>query len=73
MQERAAQRRWEILHQEQPYHDGSFESWAKEPSLTHPFRFDDGVTIWVSKEDLSPDDDFLEQSPAADQADPDQR
>lgn len=64
MQEKAAQRRWEILHQERPYHDGSFESWSKEPSLSHPFKYDDGVMIWVSKDDLSPDDDFLEQKSA---------
>lgn len=66
MQEKAAQRRWESLHHERPYHDGSFESWSKEPSLSHPFKYDDGVMIWVSKEDLSPADDFLEQkSPGA--------
>lgn len=58
----AAARRYELLHQEAPYHDGTFESWSKEPSLSHPFRYDDGVRITLSRLDLTPDDDFLGQS-----------
>lgn len=60
MQRAAAERRWSSLHEARPYHDGTFRSWRKEPDDQHPFRFDDGVTIWVTDgEDPSPDDQFL--------------
>lgn len=34
-------------------------SWAKKRTTSHPFRFDEGVTIWVAETDVQPDDDFL--------------
>lgn len=55
----AAQRAWEHKHEDQPWHDGSFTFWAKEYGPATPFHRDDGVTIWVSDEDLTPDDDFI--------------
>lgn len=58
----AARRKYDDLHQDRPFHDGTFTSWAKEADRDHPFRYDDGVTVWVSSEDLTPDDDFLSRS-----------
>jgi hypothetical protein len=59
--QRVAIRHYNELHAEEPYHDGSFLNSAKSYSRQTPFRFDDGVTIWVSRQDLTPDDDFLAQ------------
>lgn len=61
MQALGAQRLYDLLHEEEPYHDGSFERWSKTPSYEYPFRYDDGVSIWASDTDLTPEDDFLEQ------------
>lgn len=59
MDEAAASWRYEQLHKDVPYHDGTFKSWARERSSSHPYHFRDGVRIWVAPEDLAPDDDFL--------------
>ena len=56
---KAAERRFEQIHERLPYHDGTETSWAKEPSRDHPYRYDDGVHIWVADTDVNPDDDFL--------------
>jgi hypothetical protein len=55
----AAKRRYAALHEALPFHDGSFKSWVKERSDSHPFHFSDGVQVWVSDVDYSPDDNFL--------------
>jgi hypothetical protein len=55
----SANAQYERLHKQLPYHDGTFKSWAAEPSRSHPYRFTDGVTIWVAPVDLDPEDDFL--------------
>lgn len=60
----AAQRLYDLIHSESPYHDGSFASWSKEPSREFPFHYTDGVTIWLSPVELAPDDDFLSPSVA---------
>ena len=59
METRAAERRYEAIHEKTPYHDGTFTRWAAEASLTTPYHFNDGVTIWAAPVDLSPDDRFL--------------
>jgi hypothetical protein len=59
MERLAAQRRWVRLHDDKPYHDGSFDRWAEKPSAEFPYHRDDGVTIWVANLDVRPDDDFL--------------
>lgn len=46
-------------HEDAPFHDGTFESWSKDRSASHPFHYGDGVRIWVSREDLTPDDLFI--------------
>lgn len=64
MQLDAARRRYEELHKDKPYHSGDFTRWAEKPSLQFPFHYSDGVTIWMSRDDLTPDDDFLAQAPS---------
>lgn len=54
-----ANARYEALHKDAPYHDGNFESWAKERSVEHPFHYNDGVRIWVSDVDYDPDGSWL--------------
>jgi len=46
-------------HKDQPYHNGTETSWAKERNSEHPFHYKDGVHIWVSKYDLTPDADWI--------------
>lgn len=62
MERAAANAKYARLHEALPYHDGTQKRWAKERSDSHPYRFDEGVTIWVHDEGLSPDDDFLSGS-----------
>lgn len=59
MEAAAANRRYDQLHEEKPYHDGTFGRWSKEPTPGTPYHYKDGVTIWVAQEDYSPEDDFL--------------
>lgn len=61
MQLEAIRRRYDQLHQDKPYHDGTFSWWTEEPSDATPFHYLDGVHLWVSREDLTPDDNFLDQ------------
>lgn len=58
MEREAAGAMYGELHKEEPYHDGSFASWAKERSSSHPYHFGEGVSIGVADVDLSPDDKF---------------
>lgn len=59
MDQAAAERKWAELHEEMPYHDGSFKSWVKERCDSHPYHYTDGVRVWVADVDYSPDDQFL--------------
>ena len=59
MERLAAQHAWRDLHSDRPWHDGTFTSWAEKRSPSHPYHFDDGVTVGVAPMDVSPDDDFL--------------
>ncbi len=59
MERDAAMARWRSLHEEMPWHDGTFKDWSKERSEQYPYHRDSGVTIYVTAEDMSPDDDFL--------------
>lgn len=60
MAAQAANRQYDALHEAKPFHDGTFTVWTKERSEATPFHYRDGVTIWVSPDDLTPDDDFLD-------------
>lgn len=58
------QRRYDDLHNEdslEQFHDGSFTTWFRKRTDATPFAHNDGVTLWVATEDLSPDDDFLKR------------
>ena len=41
------------------YHDGTRTSWSHTRSSTHPHHYRDGIRIWVSKYDLTPEADWL--------------
>lgn len=62
MQLKAAQRRYDEIHKDAAYHDGSFQNWAEKPSLDYPFKYNDGVTIWLSSEPGSDEEDWLQQA-----------
>lgn len=59
MEAASANALYDKRHDALPFHDGTFESWAKHRTPSHPYHFRDGVTVWVHTEDLAPDDDFL--------------
>lgn len=61
MEEAAANARYAELHDKQPYHDGTFASWSTKRSRSHPYHYNDGVTITAATVDVNPDDDFLTQ------------
>lgn len=55
----AANRTYDRLHKEKPFHDGSWGSWRKEPSRSHPYHYRDGITLTVGREDTEPSGEFL--------------
>lgn len=66
MQQAAANRAYEQLHKDKPFHDGKFENWSETWSPETQYHYLDGVRIWVSQRDLTPDDDFLQQGTSPD-------
>ncbi len=58
MEKQAADAAYAKLHEKEPYHDGSFTSWAKDRGPSHPYHFNDGVHIGVAGHDLTPHDLF---------------
>lgn len=61
MQLAAVNAMYDDLHREKPFHDGTERIWTAERSALTPFHYRDGVSIWLSETDLTPDDDFLGQ------------
>ncbi|MEQ7847717.1 hypothetical protein [Nocardioides kribbensis] len=59
MERAAAHARYQALHEELPFHDGTFTNWAEGRSALHPYRFDEGVNVWVAPVDMTPGDKFL--------------
>jgi predicted amidophosphoribosyltransferase len=59
MEQAASDARYHRLHEQKPWHDGSFAKWAEKPSEGHPYKYDMGVTIGVHDSDLRPTDEFL--------------
>jgi hypothetical protein len=55
----SAEAKYDELHKDLPFHDGTFSNWAPERSSQTPFHYRDGVSLWVANIDLTPDDDFL--------------
>lgn len=56
---KAAERQYDKLHEDTPFHDGTFKSWRKEFSRSHPYHYLDGVQIWMAQVDVQPWDEFL--------------
>lgn len=65
MMRSAAQDKYKALHEERPYHDGSFTDWAKDRSAQYPFHFEAGVTVDVAEDDLHPWDEFTKKVDAS--------
>lgn len=59
MEKESAARKYARIHDKRPYHDGTFTSWAEKASDSHPFHFNDGVTIYAAPVDENPHDHFL--------------
>lgn len=59
MENAAASWRYQHIHEDEPFHDGTFTHWSATRSVDTPYHFGDGVSVWVSPQDLTPDDDFL--------------
>ena len=55
----AADRAFGEKHKAKPFHNGREKGWAKDYSPQTPFHFRDGVRVWVSQHDLTPDDAFI--------------
>lgn len=58
MEREAAVAAYAALHEDEPYHDGTFTSWAKERGRSHPYHYSEGVKIVVTDANLAPDDKF---------------
>lgn len=65
MEREAASAFYGALHEDAPFHDGTFQSWAKERSRSHPYKYDEGVSIGVAKRDLAPHDLFTTKPDAS--------
>lgn len=65
MEKASAEFRYARLHEDAPYHDGTFTSWAKEQSTSHPLHYSAGVTIWVAQVDIAPHDEFTTDAQAS--------
>ncbi len=54
----AAEAMYSRLHEDAPFHDGTYADWAKVRSASHPYHFSDGVHIGVADRDIAPHDQF---------------
>lgn len=59
-----ADRLYDDLHKDRPWHDGKERIWSKEFSKLTPWHYRDGVMLYLAETDENPDDDFLGQSVA---------
>lgn len=68
MELQAARARYDERHAKMQFHDGTFPAdlslWAEKRSASHPYKYDEGVTIFMWGADLAPHDHFL-TGPAA--------
>lgn len=60
-----AKRKYAALHEDEPFHDGTFKNWAKEFSWAYPFHYADGISLFMSPIELAPWDDFTEVAQAS--------
>lgn len=65
MEREAAAAAYAKLHEKEPYHDGSFTSWASDRGRSHPYHFNDGVSIGVAGHDATPWDAFTTEREAS--------
>lgn len=63
MERAAAEWRYDELHSDAPYHDGTFPqdrgAWSPHRTTETPYHYKDGVNIWVAQYDRAPEDKFL--------------
>lgn len=59
MELKTAQRKWDELHKELQYHDGTFTHWTASRTDATPYHYSDGVHLYVAPFDVNPDDRFL--------------
>lgn len=72
MEREAADARYDELHADEPFHDGTFTDWSAKRTDSHPYHYRAGVSIWVAPVDVNPDDKFLTPpSPMPDDDEPD--
>ncbi|MGH3996674.1 MAG: hypothetical protein ACRDTJ_04345 [Pseudonocardiaceae bacterium] len=65
MERRAAETLYAELHEKEPYHNGTFASWSKDRGPSHPYHFNDGVSVGVTDRDVTPWDTFTTQRNAS--------
>ena len=58
MEREAADAAYAALHEDLPFHDGTFTSWSAKRSTSHPYHFRSGVTFGVADRDVAPWDRF---------------
>lgn len=51
---------YDEIHEELPFHDGSFRRWAAERSRAFPYHYRDGVTLTVDRDEDTSEDIFEE-------------
>lgn len=56
----AVEARYDEIHKNLAYHDGTFERWADERSDAFPYHYRDGVTLSVALEEDRSEDIFQE-------------
>lgn len=59
MEQAAAEARYDEVHEKLAYHDGTFKSWSEKRSKQYPYHYRDGVTLWVSKDDRTPEENIF--------------
>lgn len=55
----AADAMYKQIHEDRPFHDGTFNGWSEKRTAFAPYHFEDGVHLYVAEFDVNPDDDFL--------------
>lgn len=65
MEREAARAKFAALHENEPYHDGTFMSWSKDRSRSHPYHLSEGTHIDVALTDVAPWHKFLTERNAS--------
>lgn len=59
MERAAAEWRYDQLHEDAPFHDGTFANWSEKRTKDAPYHYRDGVNVWVAPTDLGLGGRFL--------------